>query len=270
MKYRSLLSMIFIFWLVMACEERIDFPLSSNEVNALVVEGILTNQKMNHRITLTHPYKTQNEKVIAISGAIVKVLEDNNVYNLVEFPSGSGKYYTPEIRAVSGKIYTLQIKYNGKDYFAQDSSEPVEPLRKLTYEKTPNDLYTLNLNSEGRDPNFIDHFITWKNTVHCTNGATCEGRIVYYDLKTIDVNEFYKPEKEPFDFPANSIVVRRKYSMSPAYKTFLRALLSETEWRGGVFDVDRVNVPTNLSDGAIGFFAVSTMVSDTTLILKKP
>jgi hypothetical protein len=47
-------------------------------------------------------------------------------------------------------------------------------------------------------------------------------------------------------------------------------VLSETEWRGGAFDVQRENVPTNLSKGAIGFFAVSTVLSDTTIITEKP
>ena len=99
-------------------------------------------------------------------------------------------------------------------------------------------------------------------------GAVCEGEIVYYDLKTIDVNEIYKPGKEDFNFPLNTIVIRTKYSVSPSYKAFLRAVLSETEWRGGVFDVQRADVPTNLSQGAIGFFAVSTVVSDTTVIVE--
>jgi hypothetical protein len=43
-------------------------------------------------------------------------------------------------------------------------------------------------------------------------------------------------------------------------------MLSETEWRGGVFDVQRDNVSTNLSEGAVGFFAVATVVADTTVI----
>ncbi|MBE9509733.1 MAG: hypothetical protein IMY71_02550, partial [Bacteroidetes bacterium] len=43
-------------------------------------------------------------------------------------------------------------------------------------------------------------------------------------------------------------------------------MLSETEWKGGVFDVLPGNVYTNLSEGAVGFFAVSTVVSDSTVV----
>lgn len=63
-----------------------------------------------------------------------------------------------------------------------------------------------------------------------------------------------------------STVIRRKYSVSAAYRNFLRSMLSETEWRGGIFDVDRANTATNLSAGATGFFAVTTVVADTTTV----
>jgi hypothetical protein len=124
----------------------------------------------------------------------------------------------------------------------------------------------LVFNSQGVDPSYVEHFITWQHTNVCTEQSLCKGRLIHYDLKTVDVNEMFKPEQENFYFPDQSIVVRRKYSLSAAYKTYLRSMLSETEWRGGNFDVQRSNVPGNLSEGATGFFAVCSVVSDTTLI----
>jgi hypothetical protein len=82
----------------------------------------------------------------------------------------------------------------------------------------------------------------------------------------MDVNEFFKPAEEEFNFPENTIIMRKKYSVGEEYKNFLRAMLSETEWRGGIFDVQRENVPGNLSSGAVGFFAVCTVISDTTIV----
>ncbi len=258
------------FWLFMACQEvPIDFPLQSQNLTVLVVEGILTNERINHRIKLSHPYPSLNGTSKPASGAVVSVSDGTNSAILTEFPVGSGEYFTPPARAVFGRTYTLSIQYQGKTYFAKDSSVPVEPLQALDYKKI-NDLYALNLYEAGQGPNFVDHQITWKNTPACITSTKCEGRVVYYDLKTIDVNENFKPDKAEFNFPVNAVVVRRKYSVSPAYKAFLRTVLSETEWRGGVFDVQRANADTNLSNGAIGFFAVSTMVSDTTMVIEKP
>lgn len=252
-------------------EDKINLDLQTAESDLVVVEAVLTNQKLNHKIKLTHPYQTLNGTPQPITGAVVAVLEgDNQVYNAQELPPGSGEYFTEEMTAVFGRLYTLYIKYNGKEFFAQSSSVPVEPLQELQYNKVSDTQYTLQLNESGSDPYYIDHTVSWKNTPFCLSGEVCEGRLVYYDLKTIDVNSLFKPDKEAFLFPENSVVIRHKYSVDPGYLNFLRSVLSETEWRGGIFDVQRANASSNLSKGAIGYFAVTTIVSDTTIIVKKP
>jgi hypothetical protein len=261
---RNIFFIIFIY-IVTACEESVDRPIVSKDTGLLIVDGILTNEKKSHSIRLTLPYKTLDGDALPATGANVIVFEENTPHTLNEFPARSGIYVTPEMRAVSGKIYTLLIDYRGKQYTAVDSSVAVEPLQKLTYQKS-DDQYSLVHNPEGTSPNFIGYVLSWKHTDACIAGTSCEGVIMYYDLKTIDVNEIFKPAKADFFFPLNTIVIRKKYSVSRAYKAFLRAMLSETEWRGGLFDVDRAGVPTNLSEGAAGFFAVSTVVSDTTVI----
>lgn len=243
--------------LPVACEEATNFPLTTDDSNLIVVEGIFTNENKNHRIKLTRPYKTQNETPEAISGAVVTLKDESASYILTESPAESGEYYTPQMRAVTGRVYTLTIFYNKKEYTAQDSAVPVEALDAIQYAKT-GDAYELVFNPSGAEPNFIEYIINVNNTT--------TGRLVYYDLKTIDVNEIYKPDKADYTFSAGAAVIRKKYSVSAAYRAFLRSMLSETEWRGGVFDVQRDNVSTNLSEGAVGFFAVATIVADTTVI----
>jgi hypothetical protein len=263
MSVRYTILYIIICLLLPACEEATDFPLTTENTNLVVVEGMLTNENINHRIKLTKPYKTQNETPEAISGAVVTLEDESSTYILTESPAGSGEYYTPQMRAVTGRIYTLAIVYNEKEYSAQDSSVPVEALEAIQYIKT-GDQYQLVFSLAGHSPNFIEYTLDWNSTDACI--AACAGRLIYYDLRTIDVNELYKPDKEPFTFPAGTTIIRKKYSISTAYRAFLRSMLSETEWRGGVFDVKRDNVSTNLSEGAVGFFAVSTVAADTTVI----
>lgn len=261
---RSVIHFIFVFLFLAACEEKTDVPLSPEDTGLLAVEGVLTNERKNHLVKLSLPYRQMNGEPGPATGASVFIATDS-VYALTEFPAGSGRYYTPEGRAVSGKTYTLVIQYNGKQYFAQDSPVPVQPLQELEYRQNSGG-YSLILNQSGDDPYYIEHLITWRHTSACVPNESCEGIIFFYDLKTIDVNEIYKPDKAPFFFPRQTIVIRKKYSVSPAYRAFLRSMLSETEWRGGVFDVQRNNVTTNLSQGAVGFFAVCSVVSDTTVV----
>lgn len=254
---------ILTFLLALSCEERIELALPSEDTGLLVVEGVLTNERKNHLVRLSFPYAEPGGEAKPATGASVVVFEDTTAFPLTEFPAGSGNYYTPVGRAVAGKKYTLFIRYEGKEYRAEDSQVPVQPLSALQYRSTDHG-YALNFNKTGDDPYYIEYDISWRNTAACS--GACDGRVVFYDLKTIDVNEIYKPDKAPFYFPAGSVVIRRKYSVSPEYRSFLRSMLSETEWRGGVFDVERSNVATNLSKGAAGFFAVCSMVSDTTIV----
>ena len=39
----------------------------------------------------------------------------------------------------------------------------------------------------------------------------------------------------------------------------------ETEWQGGVYDENSASLPTNISNGGLGFFGVSAVLSDTLL-----
>lgn len=262
---------IIISFFVFSCEERIEKPLKTFDSDLLVVEAVLTNENKNHKITLTHPYQSLNGSSKPASGATVSIVEGSNtVYNTVENPSGSGEYYSENMTAVFGRAYTLLIQYQGKSYFAVSGSVPVEPLAPLAYQRASEDNYRLVIKDTGSEPNYVDHSISWTNTSYCLPGNVCDGRIVYYDLKTIDVNAIFKPDQVDFVFPVGTVIIRRKYAVSPGYKVFLRSMLSETEWRGGIFDIQRANVATNLSEGAIGYFAVSTVVSDTTLIVEKP
>ncbi len=255
---------------VSSCEEQIVKPLQTINSDLLVVEAVLTNERQNHKVTLSHPYQTVNGIAAPATGATLFVVEGNSViYNTLEFPIGSGVYYTQEMTAVFGKLYTLLIQYKGKNFVAQSSSVPVEPMAPFAYQRAFDDYYRLVISDSGEDPNYVDYTIAWNNTAFCETGELCVGRIVHYDLKTIDVNELFKPDQADFVFPEGSVVIRKKYSVAPGYKNFLRSILSETSWRGGVFDVQRANATSNLSGGALGYFAVCSVVSDT-IIIKKP
>ncbi len=257
----SIIQTVFI-----GCEEVIQRPIQSKDGPALVVDGIITNENKQQKITLSLPFKDLNGKSMPATGAVVLLIESNSkVYSTQEIPANSGIYFTEAMRAVVGSTYYLHISYKGKDYFASDQAQPVEPLDQLSYRKVKENMYTLNFNNQGQSSNFIYHQINWTKTSYCIS-ANCIGQVFSYDLKSIDAHEIFKPEKAELLFPEGTIIIRKKYSVSEGYKIFLRAILSETEWRGGAFDIDRANAPSNLSSGAIGYFAVSTIVSDSSMV----
>lgn len=255
---RTIPLLLLLLGIFIACEDEINTPLKTQNTDLLVVEGVVTNENINHVIRLTRPYQKQNDNPGWVDGAIVSISDGTSSLTLA--PGDSGKYITPTMRFVSGKTYTLSISVNGKQFTARDSALPVESLSALSYTIADGG-YQINFFDTGSQPNYIEYLIDWKNTPACV--SKCEAKIVYYDLKTVDAQELFKPEKTEFRFPSKSTIIRRKFSVSNEYRSYLRSMLSETQWRGNVFDVQRDNAPTNLSEGAIGFFAVSTVVSDT-------
>lgn len=263
--------LILMAMLGQGCEEVLDETIAFENTDLLVVEGVLTNRRVAQKIKLTHPYTSQNQPEIPATGAVVIIADsDQNFTLLRERPRGSGEYFTDSLRAVFGKAYALIIRYKGKEYRAFDAAPPGQLLPPLKYDAVEIDgqkKFEIKFEDSGVNPNYINYHIDWSATASC-NGQPdeCRAKLVYYDLKNIDVQKIYAPEKEDFYFPAQSRVIRRRYSVSPAYQEFLRSFLSETEWRGGVFDIQRDQVPTNLSEGAVGFFAVTTVVTDTTVL----
>ena len=257
--------------LTFSCEEdTIVWPLNNQDSGLIVVEGVLTNEKKQHIIKISKPYSEQNLISEAVSGAMVSIKEeDNNFTNthfLLESPIGSGIYLTDSLRAFSGKLYTLTILYNDKTYEASETQPPTEAMPSIDYYLKTDSTYVLNFNASGDNPNYINHELNWQGVVGCNTAIGCEAKIIFYDLKTIDIQQQFKPGQEIVEFPKGTGIIRKKYSVSDAYQGYLRGMLSETAWRGGLFDVYQANAATNLSEGAVGFFAVSTVLSDTTVI----
>jgi hypothetical protein len=255
--------------LLIGCEEQFDWPLSNSEDDLLVVEAVITNENKNHLIKLTRPYTEQNQSPNPATGAFVVIFTKTDTILTAENPPGSGLYYTDSMIAVVDKLYVLGIIYNGKQYHAYDFQEPAEPLDSpLSYRQVSEGAYTINFLESGGNPNYIKYNIDWQSMGNCANVIDCQAKQIYYDLKNIDVNKQFKPEQEKVYFPAGTVIIRRKYSVSHRYREYLRGMLSETAWRGGLFDAFPANAASNLSDGAVGFFAVSTVVTDTTIIVK--
>lgn len=248
---------------VIACEEPVTTSDYSVADSRVVVESIITNEKIAHAIKLSLPAAGLNETAEAVSDAEVFITSGDSIFYATESTEEPGTYMTTPFRAITGKLYTLTVRLGEEEFVGSDQSVPVEPLPAIQI-RGSGDKQELQFLPSGQDPNFIDHQLTWDAPLCGING--CKGRQIFYDLKTIDVNEIYKPEKQEFYFPDGTIIIRKKHSVSPAFRGFLRSMLMETEWRGGVFDVSRANLPTNMSTGAIGFFAVSTVVSDTTIV----
>lgn len=265
---KGILKYLLIILTAVSCEEEIRWDLSTREIPVVVVEGMITNERIPHQVRLTRPVTELNAIPVPVSGALVTIHDPDTSLILREYPAGSGIYLTDSFRAVFGRIYKLVISINDMEYSAETEMVPVTSLDSLDYSLADNSggYYKLNL-YDTDEPSMTEYYLDWSQLPGFTDDNSCRAKIIYYSLNTIDVGEMFKPESEQVIFPAGTIVYRKKYSMNEAHAGFIRTLLSETEWRGGLFDVQPGNVQTNLSEGAVGYFSASTVVADSTIIL---
>ena len=259
---QSILFLVFLFMLN-ACEKVIDWNENNRESPLLVVEGRVTNERIRQKVILSRPAPQINGKFEPVSDAFVAIVAGNQTYLMHEDPDFPGDYYTNDtLQGVVGKVYVLYIRLAGKEFTASAYMVPAEPLEPFLDEPC-GDGYKAVFSEQG-DPYILELQMDWSGTSFCSGSPTCKAQIMHYFLNTIDVNQMYNmPEKEQVCFPKGTRIIRKKYSLTPDYQEFLRTLLTETSWRGGLFDVESGNVITNLSTGAVGYFSASTVVSDT-------
>jgi len=261
---------VLFFLLLISCEEVTEWDINAQENELIVVEALITNELKSHTIRLARPVDELNDVPEPVSGAFVAVRSGNDAAVFQEFPQGSGMYYSDTVQAVINRNYLLYINYQDKEYTASAEMVPVTPLKSLNYRMVDEDrgLYEINF-QDSNEPSIKEYWISWGHLPEYQDLPQEEtlAKTFHYSLSSIDVNQSFAPEKEKIRFPAGSVVLRKKYSLSDDHQAFLRTFLSETEWRGSVFDIQQGNVLTNLSEGAVGFFAVSTVISDTTLII---
>jgi len=257
------------FILATACEEKIDWRLDSGDELLLIVEGSITNQKKAHEVRLSLPAREINGEMEPVSGALVSISDGDTVYNLTEEPDSSGLYYTAaDVQGVYGKVYTLSIEAEGYTFTASASMDAVTSFQSISTFKAGDDpeLYRLFI-AESSEPAVVRLELDWSGVPGYDTLPDAENHAViyHYTFDAIDVNEMFPARTDQVLFPPGTEIYAEKWSVSKDYENYLRGMLSETTWNGGVFDVKAGNPESNLSAGATGYFNASTVITYSTV-----
>jgi hypothetical protein len=84
---------------------------------------------------------------------------------------------------------------------------------------------------------------------------------VSYQFPGVEANGLLPRTADPLRFQPGDTLVESRASMSEDYSRFMRALLIQAEYFGGVLGTVPADLPTNVSGGAVGFFATSAVVA---------
>jgi len=263
-------TLIGILLIAFSCTEEIGWDLSYQEEDLIVVDGKITNEPGRHEVKLTRPVYERNGIPEAVSGALVEIYDGRIQYPLREDLSRPGVYLTsPEFAGEVEQGYLLRIHDGDQLITAVTFMRAVTPFQNMRPYRVQADppLYEVHIADSDRSA-IVRLELDWSHVpgYETLPEEDTHALIYHYTLGSIDVNRFFPPDREHVRFPPGTIVFREKESVNGLYEEFLRGMLSETDWRGGLFDVLPGNARTNLSEGAIGFFTATEVIRDTVVI----
>ncbi|HSG67903.1 MAG TPA: DUF4249 family protein [Bacteroidales bacterium] len=260
---------IYILLLVAgACAKQADWEVPENSESMLVVESTLTNEPKKQDVYLHYNIHDLNDEPLPLSGASVIINDEDSTWQLDEDPLSPGKYSSKtNIVARLGQNYSLLILFDEKIYSSQAEMAPGKTFSELLYSKNADDdLYHIDYVAsafESEDPAMWEVLLDWSMVPGYENSDPAETRkrLLFYTLTTLDVSQVFAPVVEDVTFPAGTLIEQKRYSLTPGHADFVRSLLLETSWQGGVFPTDPANVPTNISAGGLGYFGVCAVNS---------
>lgn len=266
---KKLMILFFTIIFLAGCEEKADKEFPIDVPDTVVVQAILTNEHKHQEIKLTHPLADQDQLPAPVTGAEVTLSNGTQSTGCSESSDVPGLYLSDVSFAASiGQTYFLEIVYDGKTYNAETTIIPVLTLNPLTYAPADDKDSLLKIswvapdyNADSQDMYEIE--IDWSHLPDIPEGEPTHEKLFYYTFKTLDIISLFSPDKEEVFFPKGSIIVERKYSLTDDFAEYLRALNAETVWQGSYFDEARGNLPSNISNGGLGYFAACSVITDT-------
>ncbi len=275
-KYILLIGVALPVILLSSCTKKIDIELDSDFIR-LVVEGYLTTDTTSHfvKLTTTSDYFS-DQKAPTISGAVVTINDGTNTLQLTETNPGTGIYSsTPDVYGIVGKTYTLNIELpeeidGTKLYTATSTIMPVAPIDsiKVKYEEDW-DGWVVQLYA--KDPPTINYYMfnIYKNEDHLTDtinkvGVTDDTFFNGNYTNGIGVGFLDEEKSREYVHPDDTITLQMA-GITEGYYNFVWQVQEQTQYQAPLFSGPPANIPGNISDGAIGYFAAYSTTYSTVI-----
>ncbi|MDV7695581.1 DUF4249 domain-containing protein [Chryseobacterium soli] len=252
---------ILSLFLLTSCEKEIDLDLADKSGN-IVIEGNITDQPGPYYVKITKSVAfTQNNQYPAVTGAQV-ILSDNTGQTETLQYVGDGKYRTSAFTAVTGRTYTLKVQAEGKQYTAQSTMPAPVSFDGLTQDSFVfGGVTTYTLLPVFTDPAALGNRYLFNFTVNDKPKKTFEVFSDNVNNGLVNQRPLFLPNDDSSDadavkvVPGDTIHVEMQCIDNNIF-TFYSALLQITGDNGG--GVTPSNPPSNVSNGALGYFSAHT------------
>jgi len=247
--------------ILMGCVKETSWPLKGDLPGKPIVDAIITDEVKVQRIRLTYPVAELNQAPKPVTGAGVLISNEDSTWQLSESPANSGIYCTPPYFFTRlKKNYTLLISAGGAVFTAKTTMTGGSLFGELKYARNgETNLYYVDWVANAftlEQAAMWELLLDWSGVpgYEHVDSLDTHARMLFYTLPTLDVSEVFAPMMQKVLFPAGTNITERRYSLTPAHAEFIREMLLETNWTGGLFTTAPANVGTNLSGGAFGYF----------------
>jgi len=259
---KNILFILISLFTFTACEKEIDLDLEDKSGN-IVIEGNITDQAGPYFVKISKSVAfTEANQYPAVENATVVLSDDSGQTETLQY-IGNGMYQTTGFTGESGRTYTLKIDAEGKQYTAQ-STMP----QAVSFDNLEQDSFIIGgetsytLLPVFTDPPALGNRYLFSFMVN--NHAK-----KYFQEFSDNVNNGM-PNQRPLLLPnddeddnikvaaGDTIHVEMQCIDEPVY-TFYSALLQISNGGGPGGGVTPSNPPSNISNGALGYFSAHTV-----------
>lgn len=270
MKYISVLLIAFSALCFWSCEKTVLLDLNQMP-SKIVIEGLVTNQPGYQFVKVTRTDDFYGSGATPrVTDATVTVEDDlGNEFVYVHNPNNhadSSGYYVPTIPFVgeSGRTYHLTVIVSGEQYEAEDRLYDVTSIDSLKQQinndeqadpKEDGKFYEVLMYA--KEPQETSDYYLFKFYRNDTLKLYNPSDIYFADDKTL--GEEINGVPSPVYFAPEDSARVEMYSLSRNGFVFYSDLFNLINNDGGMFSPPPANSRTNLSNGALGFFQVSSL-----------
>ncbi|MBN1415554.1 MAG: DUF4249 domain-containing protein [Bacteroidales bacterium] len=256
--------------LLSGCEEIMDIQFQGDSEKTLVVEGMITTDTTAHQVMLSWTgdfFKKLPQDMI--SRATVAITDGISTFDLTEMEDHPGIYVTrPDVYGEVGKSYTLHISLpDGRTFSGTEELSYCADIDSIAQTDNYNhgffgfDYFGYDLLFYAQEPDPIgDYYLyyLYLNDSLCTDSIS---EVVFASDEFVNgnyINGLTTHLIAEDEFIGDSMkVTLEMQSVSETYYEYMTGLMLETLWRGSPWDGPPANVPSNMTNGARGYFRAS-------------
>lgn len=241
-----------LYWLIISltfssCQKEIDINLNSANPK-IVIESEISDLLASCKVKLTKTVNyNETNNFPAVSGAEVRI-SDNVGNSEILTETSSGIYTSSTLQGVSGRIYTLEITDNGKNYLAVSEMPFPVDIDTLTVE---NSFFGNNkfVTAKFKDPAGVENYY---RLIQIVNGIQKTDIFIVSDYlqdgQTISQTLFFREDDDLAT--GDSVIVLLQNIDKDVYEYF--RTLSQLSGSGGQ-SATPANPSSNFDNGALGF-----------------